>query len=90
MQVQRHGIDEPDLVPVPGKPLRVHTAAAADVQHSRRGRGQEPPEHVLRAPELQAAGALPKAGVLLAEGVVNEDVFTNSAELGYVPTCPRG
>lgn len=78
-QVQRHGIDELGLVPVLGKPLRVHTAAAADVQHACRRHGQEPPEHVLRAPELQAAGALPKAGVLPAEGVVGEDFLTNGA-----------
>ncbi|MDQ0752463.1 hypothetical protein QF034_006694 [Streptomyces africanus] len=42
-QVQGHRIDEFGLVPVLGKPLRVHTAAAADVQHTHRALGQEPP-----------------------------------------------
>jgi hypothetical protein len=57
LHVQRHRIDEAYLVPVGGKPAGVHAGSAADIEHSRRPRRQQPPQDIPGPQKLQPAPA---------------------------------
>jgi hypothetical protein len=76
LHVQRHRVDELDLVAVSGQPLCMHTGCAAHVQDASRRRGKPPAQDVLSTPQLQASPSLAQSIVLLALVVVVPDVGT--------------
>jgi hypothetical protein len=71
--VQLHRVDELDLVPALSEPERVRPRAAADIEHQRGRRRQEPRQQLLRAYELEPAPAA-QPSRLVAAVVVRGDL----------------
>jgi hypothetical protein len=81
LDVERHRIDEPNLVADVGEPRRICARTAADVQHAGRCGRQEAREQLLRPLELDAGVALREAVALEPELVVPADVLVHGRKL---------
>ncbi len=73
LDVQRHGVDQLDVVARGGQPRGVHAGAAAHVEHLRRRRRQRAQQHVTGTPELQPPPPFPQPGQFAALLVVTQD-----------------
>jgi hypothetical protein len=87
LDVQRHRIDEPDVVAMAGEPDRVHAGAAADVENPGRRNGKVPRQQVHRARPLQDAGVPGETRSLDSRLVVLEDLALHRRR-GYRRASP--
>jgi hypothetical protein len=68
----RHRIDEAYLIPVGGKPARVHTGATADIEHRRRLCRQQPSQDIPGPQKLQPASTHVQPADFSALGVMDK------------------
>jgi hypothetical protein len=74
--MQRYGVNEMDLVPLPGEPGSVRTRTSSHISHDFRRREQMSPDQRLRSGELQYArrSARQPTALLVLFVVVRDDL----------------
>jgi hypothetical protein len=74
LDMERHGIDEVNVIPTLGEPDRISPRTATDVRNDGRRRGEIPLEQTPRAGELERAWTMRESVALETLGVVGRDL----------------